>query len=213
MPTGAVLDQTEWLAIAEICRKTGARLLYDAAMERVIYDGLQYIHPASLPGMSDRTITVGSASKEYRMIGWRVGWVVGPPRVTEDIALVAVSNAVTPVGIAQAAVTSALNSSQENVLDAIAEWQRRRNAMLAELSPAFLVACPAGGWSMLLDLAELKLSSEVACDRLLKRGRVAATPMTGWGGAQSGRYVRFVFSNEGCDRLAGLGGRVAASLL
>jgi aspartate/methionine/tyrosine aminotransferase len=42
-------------------------------MERILYDKLEYVHPASFPGMAERTITVGSVSKEYRMIGWRIG--------------------------------------------------------------------------------------------------------------------------------------------
>ena len=53
--------------------------------------------------MAERTITVGSVSKEYRMIGWRVGWVVGPASVMADVAKVGIYNVVTPVGMAQPA--------------------------------------------------------------------------------------------------------------
>src|SRR5690606_23064754 len=78
MPPGAVLDLAEWTAIAEACRRFDSWLLYDAAMERILFDGHAPLHPATLPGMSERTITIGSVSKEQRMIGWRIGWVVGP---------------------------------------------------------------------------------------------------------------------------------------
>jgi aspartate/methionine/tyrosine aminotransferase len=50
-------------------------------MEQILYDGRTVIHPASFPCMREKAITVGAASKEYRMIGWRVGWVVGPAEV------------------------------------------------------------------------------------------------------------------------------------
>ncbi|MEC9469355.1 MAG: pyridoxal phosphate-dependent aminotransferase, partial [Pseudomonadota bacterium] len=78
MPTGIVHTTEEWNAIAEVVMHTGAFLLHDAAMERILYTGSAVIHPASLDGMAERTITVGCVSKEYRMIGWRVGWTVGP---------------------------------------------------------------------------------------------------------------------------------------
>jgi aspartate/methionine/tyrosine aminotransferase len=51
--------------------------------------------------MAARTITVGSVAKEQRMIGWRIGWIVAPPAIVDDLALVSISNVVCPVGIAQ----------------------------------------------------------------------------------------------------------------
>jgi len=101
MPSGAVLTPAEWACVAELCAARELWLLYNAAMERILYDGRSYIHPAALPGMAERTITVGSVSKEYRMIGWRTGWVVGPESVMADVARVSIYNVVTPVGIAQ----------------------------------------------------------------------------------------------------------------
>jgi len=92
MPTGAVFSRQDWEPICTTCCRADAWLLYDSAMGRVLYDGLPYMHPASFPGMAQRTITVGSVSKEYRMIGWRVGWIVAPPRIINDIGLVAISN-------------------------------------------------------------------------------------------------------------------------
>lgn len=108
MPTGSVLSRAEWNAVAELCRATDAWLLYDAAMERILYDGAAHIHPASLEGMRDRTITVGSVAKEQRMIGWRIGWVVGPERAIADIGLVGLSNVVCQVGIGMPGAQAAL---------------------------------------------------------------------------------------------------------
>src|SRR6185312_7155246 len=109
MPSGAVLNLGEWEAIAALCVRHSLWLLYNAAMERILYDGRPYLHPAGLPGMAERTLTVGSASKEYRMIGWRVGWVVGPPPIMADVTLVGMANVVCQVGIAQQAVAAALS--------------------------------------------------------------------------------------------------------
>lgn len=211
MPGGAVLTRGEWDAVADLCRESGAWLLYDAAMERILYDGEPYLHPASLPGMADLTITVGAVSKEYRMIGWRVGWIVGPSKIIGDIGHVCISNVVTPVGIAQTAAAAALASPEADLRAAVTEWQRRRDLVIGELE-GFPVIRPAGGWSLLVDVAAVGHDSTTASRRLMNLGRIAATPMVNWGSERSDRYVRFVFSNEPCERLRGLGARVRRAL-
>src|SRR5262249_40877590 len=124
MPSGAVLNRGEWEAIAALCLRHSLWLLYNAAMERILYDGRPYLHPAGLPGMAERTITVGSVSKEYRMIGWRVGWVTGPADIIRDVAKVGIYNVVTPVGLTQKAAAAALKVPDSDLASAIAEWQR-----------------------------------------------------------------------------------------
>ena len=207
MPSGAVLDRAEWQAVADLCADADAWLVYNAAMERIVFDGRPLIQPASLPGMAERTITIGSVSKEHRMIGWRVGWVVGPAPVMRDVALVAISDVVTPVGVAQLAAAAALEQPDDDVQDAVREWERRRDTMVEELD-GLPVVPPHGGWSLLLRTGALGLSGSAASERLLERGRIAATPMTGWGDAHGADYVRFVFSNEPMGRLKGMGERV-----
>jgi aspartate/methionine/tyrosine aminotransferase len=211
MPTGAVLSRAEWEAVAALCVRRSLWLVYNAAMERILYDGRPYLHPASLPGMAERTVTVGSVSKEYRMIGWRVGWVVGPPGILADVARVSIYNVVTLVGLTQGAAAAALHAPESDLVAAVAEWQRRRDAVVAELLGWPLVPA-AGGWSMLLDVGALGFDSCTASDRLLARGKIAATPMRHWGVANGDRFVRFVFSNEPTTRLAGLGRRVREAL-
>jgi aspartate/methionine/tyrosine aminotransferase len=65
---------------------------------------------------------------------------------------------------------------------------------------------------MLLDCAPLGMSGEEASARLLRTARIAATPMAGWGSRDAGRYLRFVFANEPCRRLAGAGERIRQAL-
>ncbi len=151
MPSGAVLSAEEWEAVAEVCRAHDLWLLYNAAMERVVFDGRTVTQPAGLPGMAERTITVGSVSKEYRMIGWRVGWVVGPRPVIDDIARVHIYNAVTPTGIAQPGALAALGESEADFRRCLAEWQRRRDTVTEQLDGYAMIPA-AGGWSQLLDV-------------------------------------------------------------
>ena len=211
MPSGAVLAREDWQAVAEIADAADALLLYDAAMERILYDGRTPLHPASIEGLAERTITVGAASKELRMIGWRVGWIVAPKPFIPDLALVNLSNVVVPVGIAQRAVAAALQLPADDVRDAVAVWEGRRDALLAELH-GLPVVKPAGGWSMLLHTAALGFSGAEASKRLFESAGVAATPMDGWGERHGAGWLRFVFANEPVERIRGCGDRIRAAL-
>ncbi len=211
MPTGCVLTGEEWAAVAEVCVQRGLLMIYDAAMERILFDGRSVLHPASLAGMAERTVTIGSASKELRMIGWRVGWVVGPEAALADVGLVSMANVVCQVGIAMPGVAAALEAPAADVAHAVAEWERRRDVVLAELA-GLPVIPPHGGWSLLMDCGPLGLTGAEASERLLKDARVAATAMSGWGSPDTARYLRFVYANEPCGRLAGMGERVRMAL-
>ncbi|MFF3630909.1 pyridoxal phosphate-dependent aminotransferase [Streptomyces sp. NPDC002164] len=211
MPTGAVLDRAHWDALATATAEYDCWIIHDAAMERIRFDGRAPEHPARHPGLTDRTITVGSASKELRLIGWRVGWVVGPPRIMADVNLVGMTNVVCQVGIAQQAVAAALNSpdADADVAAATRTWQQRGDLVLRQLADYSCVR-PDGGWSLLVDTAALGLTPAQASDRLFRLGKVAATPMTGWG-PQGANHLRLVFANEPVERLTDLRDRFRAA--
>ena len=157
--------------------------------------------------MADLTITVGCVSKEYRMIGWRVGWIVGPSPILADIARVSMANVVCQVGIAMPGAEAALIGSDAGVSSAIAEWQRRRDVMIEELA-GLPVIRPGGGWCLLMDTRKLGLDPEIAAQELLEKGKVATTPMNNWGTERAGAYLRFVFANEPIVRLRSLRERI-----
>lgn len=180
-------------------------------MERILFDGRIPGQPAALEGMAARTITVGSASKELRMIGWRVGWTVAPESLLPDLALVSMGNVVVPIGIGQAAVVAALAAGDADVATATAIWEARRDALVAELD-GLAAMHPAGGWSLLVDGAALGMSGAEMSERLFSRARIAATPMDGWGVVHGSRHLRLVYSNEPVERLLGIGDRVRAAL-
>ncbi len=211
MPTGSVLGRAHWEALAQALDGHPAWLIYDAAMERIRFDDAERVHPAQIPGLAERTITVGAASKELRMIGWRVGWVVGPERILSDINLVGLSNVVCQVGLAQEAVAAALCApdADDDVQRAVDTWRRRRDVILAQLA-GLPVIPPDGGWSLLIDTTRIGLSPSDAAERLFTRGRVAATPMPGWG-PSGDNYLRLVFANEPVERLGDLRARFDAA--
>ena len=212
MPTGAVFDRSHLDALAGPVLEHGAWILYDAAMERIRFDDRPPVHPASHPELAERVITVGSASKELRMIGWRVGWVVAPAGILGDIALVGMTNVVCQVGLAQGAVAAALTApdADADVAAATRTWRDRCEVVLEQLAD-YPVVPPHGGWSLLVDTTQLGLAPAEASQRLFERGRVAATPMGGWG-PSGDRYLRLVFANEPVERLHDLRERFAAAL-
>jgi aspartate/methionine/tyrosine aminotransferase len=209
-PSGWVASDDEWEAIASLCRERDLWLLYWSGFEAILFDGRPVRHPAALEGMRDRTVTVGAPALEQRMIAWRVGWVVAPGELVNDVSRVQIYNGLVASGFAQVGTRVALGLPDDHLHRANAEYQRRRDETLRQLEGLPAVR-PEGGWSLLLDVAALGLDCAEASGRLLEQ-KVAATPMRGWGGDIADRHVRFVFSNEPIERLALLGGRVHAAL-
>ena len=210
MPTGAVFNMEEWTSLINFCKKADCWLINDSAMERILFDKLKVIHPATFDGMRDRVITIGSASKEYRMIGWRVGWIVGTAKIIEDIARISITNVVCQTGIAMEAVAKAMTSHDDGILNSAKKLEKRRDFLLQELSEYQLIP-PHGGWSLLVDVSKFGLDGSTASARLLKKGKIAATPMINWGSKNCEKYVRLVFSNESINRLKNIKDRFKKS--
>ena len=212
MPTGLVLDDRHWSALAAACERHDAWLIYDAAMERIRFDGRGPSHPAARDDLAARTITVGSASKELRLIGWRVGWVTGPAAIVADIALVGLTNVVCQVGLAQDAVAAALDApdADADVAAATEQWRQRCQVALGQLAN-YPVIHPQGGWSFLIDTRPLGLTPARLSHLLFDKGRIAATPMNGWGPSGE-HFLRLVIANEPAGRLADLRDRFRAAI-
>ncbi len=212
MPSGGTLDEEDWRTVCDLCCERELVLVYDSAMERLLFDGRPLVHPLHFEGMAERTLVAGSLSKEHRMIGWRVGWVAGPAATIEDVGWTHVYNTTTPVGIARAAGAAVLRGQQEHVEECVAELERRRDALLAALD-GWPTVRPGGGWSLLLDVAELGFEASAASRLLLEESAIAATAMVGWGGPVADRHVRFVFSAEPVERIATIPERLARGTL
>jgi aspartate/methionine/tyrosine aminotransferase len=212
MPSGGWFDELDWRLICDLCCEHELGLIYDSAMERLLFDGRPLLHPLRFEEMIERTVVVGSLSKEHRMIGWRVGWVAGPAATIEDVGWVHVYNTTMPTGLSRTAATAVLHGDQGHVQECVDELERRRDLLLAEL-PGWPFVRPAGGWSMLLDVASLGIEPAEASRLFLAESGIAATAMIGWGDAIASRYVRWVFSAESRDRLATIPERVEGTKL
>ena len=209
-PSGWVATDAELDAIAALCLDRDVWLLYWGGYEATLFDGLVTRHPAAIEGMRDRTVTVGSPSFDMRMIGWRIGWVVAPGELVNDVSRAQIYNGLVPSGFNQIGARVALELADEHVRTAAAEYERRRDETMRQLAGLPAVKA-SGGWSLLLDCAAMGIDPAELSARLLAR-KVAATPMSGWGGPVADRHLRFVFSREPVERLALLGERMKAAL-
>jgi len=213
MPSGAVLNRDEWETISELCQKHDVWLLYNAIWESVIFDARPFVHPVEFPGMAERTVIAGSVTKSYGMIGWRVGWIVGPEEFMNNAARTHIYNTTTPGGIGQAGALAALQSDFEPEAY-VSELERRRDTVTEQLREVDVPTVPSGGgWMQLMNVKELGYDSASASDLLLEEAKVAATPMRHWGVENSDQFVRIVFSNEPVERLEELGDRIEKALL
>jgi aspartate/methionine/tyrosine aminotransferase len=213
MPTGTVLNQAETAAIAEAATEQDALVLFNGAFDKVVYDGRLMIHPATLPGMRERTITVGSVSKNYNMMGWRIGWAVGPRELLKPIHDIHIFNAIMPSGFAEAGATAALTSPQDEIATSVATYVHLRNILVSGLRsiPGLKVVSPEGGYFCLANISALGVTSTEFCQQLLAEEDVATTPMVAWGSDAFGdQHVRFIFTNEPEDRLREAMQRMAA---
>jgi aspartate/methionine/tyrosine aminotransferase len=209
-PTGAVLNRAEWEALTDIAMDRDIHIIYWALMEGFVFGGRPIIHPASLPGMRNRVITVGSVSCEFRMIGWRVGWIVADAETADACGVVHLYNGLLASPFSQAGAVVALRAPQEDFDAQVQELERRADVMMQQLEGLPAVR-PEGGWSLLLNTEEMGMTPQEASDRLLEQ-KVAATPMTVWGEAVAPKYLRLVFSNEPVERIELLGERLRRAL-
>lgn len=211
IPSGWVANDEEWATITGICRERDITLLYWMLWEGIVFGGRPIVVPSGLEGMRDLTVTAGAVSLEQRMIGWRVGWMVSRAELAPMLAMVHIYNGVVTSGFGQIGAAAALRIGDEDVLAAVAEWERRHEELVRQCEGLPLV--PAhGGWSALFDAEASGFDASELSRRLLEQ-KVAATPMTdAWGGTVATRHVRLVFSNEPVERLALLGERLRAAL-
>ena len=121
MPSGAVLTDEDWDAVCAALIEHDVPLLYDAAMERLLFDDRPLVHPLTQPGMAERTVIVGSLSKEHRMIGWRVGWVAGPAELVESVGWMHVYNTTMPTALSRFPAAAVLRGDQGHVAECVAE--------------------------------------------------------------------------------------------
>ncbi|KAK4882021.1 hypothetical protein RN001_005340 [Aquatica leii] len=84
-PFGKVFSEKELMEIGNLCKKWNVLCISDEVYEWLAYEPKQHIKIASLPGMWERTITIGSAGKTFCITGWKIGWSIGPEHLIKNV--------------------------------------------------------------------------------------------------------------------------------
>lgn len=190
-----------------------AIVIFNGHADRTVFAEHQVVQPATIPGLRERTITIGCVSKNYDMPGWRIGWAAAPQEIAHALEDTHIFNGIMPSGFAQAGAIAALSGSQDWQHQLVATFERNQHALLKELADAPGVEpVPAeGGYYLLADVSGTGLDAETFCTRALDEVNVALTPMRGWGSDDFGTYqVRLIFTNEPEQRIREAGRRLVA---
>jgi len=204
-PTGAVMTPGEIETVATLCQKHDLWLLSDEVYEDLAF-ARPHLSPRSLPGMSERTVVVSSLSKSHALPGFRLGWIVGPPDLTQHLFNLLLCALYGGPGFIQDGALVALSADLPEVA-AMREDYRRRAALLSQLlasAPNCRVTPPEGGMFVLLDVRGTGLGSEDFAQLLLERQGVAVLPCDGFGPSAVG-HLRISLTSE--DRSLAEAGR------
>jgi aspartate/methionine/tyrosine aminotransferase len=177
-PTGKVFTRTELEVIANLCQEFDALAITDEIYEHILYDGASHLPIATLPGMRERTVLVNSMSKTYSVTGWRVGFVLAAPDLTDSIRKVHDFLTVGAAAPLQQAGVVALNLPDSYYEKLSVEYQKRRDLLLDRLERAgFQCFRPSGAYYIMSDIGNFGFASDVSFVRhLIENVGVAAVP-------------------------------------
>lgn len=196
-PTGKVFTHAELELIAEQCFRTNAYAITDEIYECLVYDGFRHISLATLPGMRERTITINALSKTYSVTGWRVGYAIAPPEVTNAIRKMHDFLTVGAAAPLQEAGATALRLPQTYYQKLCENYRMRRDRMLAGLDRVgFRCFQPHGAYYIMTDVSAFGFSNDVEFARYLVREiGVAVVPGSSFyrDPALGAQQVRFAF--------------------
>ncbi|XP_077986429.1 kynurenine aminotransferase-like [Glandiceps talaboti] len=164
-PLGKVFQRSELEMVADLCKKHDVICISDEVYEWLVYDDLKHIRIASLPGMWDRTITIGSAGKTFSVTGWKLGWSIGPAHLIKPLMTVHQNSLYTIATPLQEAAAIGFETEIERLdkpdsyfkeLASMLEGKRARMAkMLSEVG--LVPFMPEGGYFMMADTSSVEI--------------------------------------------------------
>ena len=179
-PTGKVFTEDELGLIAGLCNRYDALAITDEVYEHLVYDDNRHISLATLPDMRDRTVTINSASKTFSVTGWKIGYFMAPPDLTEAVRRVHQFVTFCCAAPFQDAVAFALETAPERGYYATLRevYTHRLNKLLRSLDEAGLHPIrPQGTFFIMSDISGLGFDNDVEFARhMTAEGGVACIP-------------------------------------
>ncbi|HXG65508.1 MAG TPA: aminotransferase class I/II-fold pyridoxal phosphate-dependent enzyme, partial [Blastocatellia bacterium] len=199
-PTGKVFSREELEEIAALCRKWNVIAITDEIYEHILFNGKQHVAIATLDGMRDRTITINGLSKTYSVTGWRVGYAIAPPEITQAIRKVHDFLTVGAAAPLQQAGAQALRLPRSYYDKLQAEYAARRERLLGVLKDVgFRCFDPDGAYYIMTDISAFGYNNDVEFARfLVKDIGIAVVPGSSfYHEPELGRtQVRFTFCKK-----------------
>src|SRR5206468_3237371 len=199
-PTGKVYTREELETISRLCHRHDVVAITDEIYEHLVYDGTRHVLLAGLPGMRERTVTINALSKTYSVTGWRVGWTIAAPALTDAIRKVHDFVSVGAAAPLQEAGAEALGLPPGYYAQLAADYDRRRRLMLEILEGAgFRCFPPRGAYYILTDISGFGFPDDVAFARyLVSEIGVASVPGSSfYARPEDGRHrLRFSFCKK-----------------
>lgn len=193
-PTGGVLSDEDLAEVARLAVEHDFVVMSDEIYCKITYDGVKANSVIGYPGMQERTVILDGFSKTYAMTGWRLGYGVMPVALAQQVTRLAINcNSCVP-GFTQLAGVAALTGPQDGVVEMVAEFKRRRDAIVAGLNELPNVTCrtPEGAFYVFPNLSAY---GDGLGDYLLNDAGVAVLDGSGFG-AQGRGYLRISYANS-----------------
>lgn len=196
-PTGGVIPPTDLEHIASQAERYNSWIMSDELYARIVYDGLEALSIAGLPGLKDRTIIVDGFSKTYSMTGWRLGFGIMPSELAKRVDLLLTHSVGSTAHFTQFAGLEAMTGPQNKVEEMVAEYQRRRNAVVEGLNalPGFTCQKPQGAFYVFPNITGTGKSSSELANLILEKAGVALLPGNSFGEFGEG-YLRISYANS-----------------
>ncbi|AXH94894.1 pyridoxal phosphate-dependent aminotransferase [Ornithinimicrobium avium] len=179
-PTGKVFSRAELEQVAQVAREHDLVVVADEVYEHLVFDGLQHVPVATLPGMAERTLTISSVGKTFSFTGWKTGWVTGPAELVDAVA--AVKQFLTFVGVShvQPATAHGLRMPDEFFAGLASDLQARRDVLVEALTDVGVPVSPCQGtYFVIADFAPHGVTDAVDfCRRLPEEVGVVGVPVS-----------------------------------
>ena len=199
-PTGRVFSRGDLEFIAQLCQEYDALCITDEIYEHIVYEGSVHVPVMTIPGMRERAVIVNSMSKTYSVTGWRVGWVIASPDLTDTVRKVhdfLTVGAATPL---QHAGVLAMNQPDEFYTELAAHYIGRRDKLMGLLTAAgFRCFKPYGAYYIMTGISGFGFPDDTAFVRnLINNIGVAAVPGSSFfsGNGNGNQMVRFCFCKK-----------------
>ena len=195
-PTGGVTPKADLAEMAALFRERDLIVLSDEIYARIWYES-EPSSITSIDGMLEKTILLDGFSKTYAMTGWRLGYGVMPVWIAEAVTQLMVNSNSCTASFTQRAGIAALEGPQDGVTAMVAEFRRRRDAIVKGLNdvPGFRCTLPAGAFYAFPNVTGTGLGSKELADLLLDEAGVATLNGAAFGQYGDG-YLRFSYANS-----------------